>query len=317
MFEEVKFLSISHKITTGGYGAIYRGHFKNQSVVVKTVLVTDRDTHNEIMKEVKTWIAMSPTGFVPDLLFHSEINIKSTFEYTKIFVCENNNACDVLDYISNDKHWDIIRELNAKDSGIRSTYPVVFANGTYEYLLARNTKIELCISMAKALLALHEKGFVHRDVKCGNFVVMDTRAWLIDFGLSDTHEGASEENAVVGTPGYCDPHVEDFGWTSHTSDIYSLGVVFVRLWCGDIGDKFDLYKEYNQKGRTEARDELLYRMKTIEKNDPVIANMIRRMLSKTIPGRITLETVIHTLSKHKTKKRIKSIKSINSKHKRG
>mgnify|MGYP002053237173 FL=1 len=63
----------------------------------------------------------------------------------------------------------------------------------YEYTMSRKEKIEICKGMANCLYKMQKKGFVHRDIKGGNFIVdKEGKVRLIDFGLSEEAENAKE-----------------------------------------------------------------------------------------------------------------------------
>ena len=106
--------------------------------------------------------------------------------------------------------------------------------------------------MIACVQTMHKYGFVHRDIKCENFIVSkdNTDVHIIDFGLSDKSQSAIEENAVVGTPAYCDPCVEEDGWMSDESDVYSLGIVLLKVWLGSMGIRFDQYNSTDNNKKT-------------------------------------------------------------------
>jgi predicted ATPase/C4-dicarboxylate-specific signal transduction histidine kinase len=96
------------------------------------------------------------------------------------------------------------------------------------------------LAMAQALAAVHERGFVHRDVKPHHFFIDDAagQARLVDFGLatelSRERRAPAEPDEIQGTLAYISP--EQTGRTSHSldqrSDLYSLGVTLYELATG-------------------------------------------------------------------------------------
>ncbi|MGW2179547.1 protein kinase domain-containing protein [Streptomyces sp. NPDC001732] len=88
--------------------------------------------------------------------------------------------------------------------------------------------------LAGALVAVHEAGLVHRDVKPGNILLALDGPRLIDFGIA-RHEGATAltaTDAVIGTPGYLAPEQASAGPVGPACDIFSLGCVLVYAATG-------------------------------------------------------------------------------------
>jgi eukaryotic-like serine/threonine-protein kinase len=143
---------------------------------------------------------------------------------------------------------------------ICTVYEINETNGLYyivmQYLegkrlkqMVRHRRLELefalsiSIQLADALIAAHERGVIHRDIKATNIIINDRgQAKILDFGLAKatTNIGdravmdLTQQGVPFGTAGYMSPEQARGGQIDHRTDIFSLGVVIYEMVTGKL-----------------------------------------------------------------------------------
>lgn len=93
------------------------------------------------------------------------------------------------------------------------------------------------IEIARALVAAHEKGIIHRDVKPENILLHENRVLkLTDFGIAamvDSHS-MTATGQVLGSPGHMAPEQIEGQDTDARTDVFALGTVLYFLATGRL-----------------------------------------------------------------------------------
>jgi serine/threonine protein kinase len=112
--------------------------------------------------------------------------------------------------------------------------------------LTMKERLELFISVCRAIQHAHQKGIIHRDLKPSNILVTTIDAApvpkVIDFGIAkamgQSLSGATvytEVGRMIGTLEYMSPEQAGGGQDIDTrTDIYSLGVILYQLLSGSL-----------------------------------------------------------------------------------
>ena len=161
--------------------------------------------------------------------------IKNKSSYDRI-----KNEIDIYEYL---KHDNIV---NQKEHFIyNDTQYLIFEfceNRDLSHLIDQRKKLKeievqyYITQLIQALIHLHDRNIVHRDLKLGNiFLTGKMELKLGDFGLAKKLSFRDEKiSEGVGTPAYMAPEIlENMGYSLEV-DIWSLGVIMYYLIIGKL-----------------------------------------------------------------------------------
>lgn len=99
--------------------------------------------------------------------------------------------------------------------------------------LSDNQKFDIARSLADGLLAAHEQGIIHRDVKAGNIMISSKgRVKILDFGIAGLLEANDLMHTAeqLGTASYMAPELFVGLPANIQSEIWAYGVVLYQLF---------------------------------------------------------------------------------------
>jgi predicted Ser/Thr protein kinase len=180
------------RIGEGGMGVVYLGRDPEQrSVAIKVLrpaVAGDPNARRRLAREVETMR-----------------RVRSPF------------VAEVLDTdVAGDTPYIVTRYVPGRtlDEAVTQDGPLTGAR------LAR-----LASGLAEALAAIHAAGVVHRDLKPGNVMLVNSDPVVIDFGIAQALDSTrlTQTGMFMGTPGYLAPEVIEGQPAGAPSDVHAWG----------------------------------------------------------------------------------------------
>ncbi len=142
------------------------------------------------------------------------------------------------------KHPNIVGIRDVGQDGEMTFFAMDLYPDSLGSLLTRESTIpeprllQIAIDITTALVAAHEAGIVHRDIKVDNILLTsEGTAVLADFGIARAVSGyvtATGVNMTIGTPHYVSPEQAQGRPLDGRSDLYALGVTMYKAATGEL-----------------------------------------------------------------------------------
>ncbi len=255
------------KIGSGATGDVYECSYQNQKYISKCFYAKNYTTQNgyiyDALGELKILTLLNDTQYCGKIYGIS--HVKSGI----YFIMEHYNTIhNIYDYISSTSFWEKTK-----------------------YTMDRHLKCKITLSMCNALQELHSLSIIHCDIKLKNMLYLEDeeKVILIDFGASlnlkdKTSIYVDEE---LGTRGYMSPELFN-GYAYLKSDIYSLGVSILELWCGDIW-------VYDDDDIHICRKQVLRSLRSLETSEKALGKLLRSCLVNDVKKRPSIKTLLRNL----------------------
>ncbi len=111
--------------------------------------------------------------------------------------------------------------------------------------LDRSMALKICLPVAKALVHLHNNGFIYRDLKPENILVENPRQnqfdaiMLTDMGFVDRCAKGQKKSDFCGTIEYMAPEMMHNKSYGQSVDLWSLGVLMLEVGANYVPALFD------------------------------------------------------------------------------
>lgn len=236
----------------GGMGVVYRGFRVDQNTGLRTE-VAIKALHEDLPEEVYARAEREASIQLRHDNLVEMLGLISVFEYNRwgesiyhhYVISELLHGIELSDLLAG----RLDRSKDDNDSFARELYKNYIKD-------KEGTAIYIIKNILSGVLALHDKGFIHRDIDPSNIMVTsDGHIKLIDFGIAKNIKslGSSDKlmtaaGKFIGKAEYASPELVlgDVRNQNYTTDIYALGILFYRLLVGRLpfnGSQYEVLQQ--------------------------------------------------------------------------
>jgi len=280
-------LIINDFIGKGSSGTVYQGEYKKQNCIIKCFSLDNYYDEESWIEDIYTELSNY------DLIKNSKYCCKLigyTYDDDNLYLVlkDYNVKGDLSDLLNDNKFWKRYDRFISENE-----YYYKYYNNKWLFNLDREIKIKLTKELINGIYELHSLDIVHCDLKTNNLLynLDQNQLVLIDFGASHylNKKKEIEINLNMGTVGYCCPALNYEGICSKKSDIYSLAVCIVEIWCGCIWEKSQSFRG--------TRKELLSSLKILSEKEYNLTIELKKCLNLNPKKRPYIKTVHKNINK--------------------
>lgn len=262
----------------GGMGVVYRGFRVDQNTGLRTE-VAIKALHDDLPEEVYARAEREASIQLRHDNLVEMLGLISVFEsnrwgesiYHHYVVSEFLHGIELSDLLAG-------RLDKIKDGDDR------FARELYNNYIKdkERTSIYIIKNILSGVLALHDKGYIHRDIDPSNIMVTsDGHIKLIDFGIAKNLKALGSNDKLmtaagkfIGKAEYASPELVlgDVRNQNYTTDIYALGILFYRLLVGRLPFEGSQYEV--------LQNQLKSKMPVRNIENKALANVIKKATEK-------------------------------------
>ena len=254
-------------IDKGSSGKVYNGTYKDNKIIIKCFSIDNYNNREnwieDLHHELKIYDKLGNTKGCCKCIGHSYDD-----DHLYLILKDYNTKTNLYDYLNNDKLWCKYDRILLDED-----YYYKYKNKEWIFRLDRKKKINLTKQCIDLIYELHKKNIVHCDLKTGNILYNENQLILNDFGASEHLHKQKEKDTHydMGTMGYACSILNNQGICSKKSDIYSLGICIIEIWCGAIWNT----GKTDEKCRLEA----LSSLRKIEKKESLLGKELRKCIN--------------------------------------
>ena len=195
---------IDEFVGSGAMACVYKVHERGTPNVYALKLLREQYRERTQFLEI----------FEREAIYMRDLQYPNIVRFYK-FVIEERSAYILMDYVQ----------------GKPLTHYIQQARHTGEPI-SLDKIVRIMAQIARAISYLHTEGFIHRDIKPGNVLLVgeDESAFLTDLGIA----GAMDDRLLsgAGTPSYMPYEQQTQGDIDHTVDIYAFGILLFEMFTG-------------------------------------------------------------------------------------
>lgn len=262
----------------GGMGVVYRGFRVDQNTGLRTE-VAIKALHADLPEEVYARAEREASIQLRHDNLVEMLGLISVFESSRWgkSICHHYVVSEFLHGI---ELSDLLagRLDKIKDGDDR------FARELYNNYIKdkEGTSIYIIKNILSGVLALHDKGYIHRDIDPSNIMVTsDGHIKLIDFGIAKNLKALGSNDKLmtaagkfIGKAEYAPPELVlgDVKNQNYSTDIYALGILFYRLLVGRL--------PFNGSQYEVLQSQLKSKVPVGNIENKALANVIKRATEK-------------------------------------